>query len=109
MNRYEGMYIFSERVKTDDLDAATNKVREVIEAAGGEIESATRIGKRTFARPLQKQEAGQYAVITFRIGGEKLDDLKARYKLSEEVLRVQFIRLEDEAAPAVAAEEKANG
>ncbi len=100
MNRYEGMFIFTQSVKTDDVDDALVAVRQEIEKLGGSVDSSTRLGKRTFARPLRKQEAGEYAVVNFRLAGGDLDALRARYKLSEQVLRTQFMRLGDRAGEA---------
>jgi hypothetical protein len=39
-------------------------------------------------------------VVHFQLAPEKLDALRARFKLSEVVFRVQFLRLQDQ-APAV--------
>lgn len=107
MNRYEGMFIFSDAVKADDVDDAVAKAREEIEKQGGEVESNTRLGKRSFARTLKKQEAGHYAVITFKLAADKIDTLKARYRLNEQVLRCQIIRLSG--AEMAAAVEKSDG
>ena len=112
MNRYEGMFIFTDLVKTDDVDAAVIAVREEIEKMDGVVEYSTRLGKRAFARPLRKQESGQYAVVTFTCDGTKLTELSRRYNLMEQILRVQFIKLSDEASvpvPAEATSEKSNG
>jgi len=99
------MFILSDVVKADDVDEALNSVRAEIERLGGEVDSMTRLGKRVFARPLKKQEAGQYAVSNFSIEAAKLDALRKRFKLMEEVLRVQFVR----AGGPVPVGEKSNG
>ena len=74
--------------------------------SGGKVESTTRMGRRQFARPMQKQTAGQYMVITFKIDGDKLRALQARFKLIEDIFRVQFIRLPEQQPVAAGAEEK---
>jgi ribosomal protein S6 len=94
------MFIFTDAVKTDDVDAAITAVREEIEKLGGEVEYNTRLGKRTFARPLRKQDAGQYAVVTFAFDGARIAELRSRYKLMEQVLRVQFMKLQEKEAVA---------
>ena len=66
-------------------------MKEELETLGGSIESTTRMGKKTFARPLQKQKAGFYVVMMFKADGTKLDDFKARLKLSTNVFRHQFV------------------
>jgi len=87
---YEGMFIFPESMKDEALDAAVGRVREEIEKFGGKIENVTRLGKRTFARPMKKQKAGQYAVIGFSLSGGKIVELRERLKLSADVFRAQI-------------------
>ena len=76
-------------------------MKEELEKLGGAIESTTRMGKKTFARPLKKQKAGLYVVMMFNIEGTKLDAFKARLKLTTNVFRHQFV----EASEVKAAQE----
>ncbi len=106
MNKYEAMMIFPETLKDEGLDAALEKVKAEIEKAGGRVESTTRLGRRPFARPLDKMESGNYMVVSFHMGGDKISGLLARFKLNEELFRVQIVRapvIKDDkpAAPAV--------
>jgi ribosomal protein S6 len=106
MNTYEALFIFPDHLKDEALDATVNKVRQEIEKSGGKVESTTRMGRRAFARPMQKQTAGHYMVIAFKFDGEKLRALQGRFKLIEEIFRVQFIRLPEQQPVAAGAEEK---
>ena len=96
MKKYEAMIIFRETLKETDWDGAGDGVRAEIEKLGGKLTSSTRLGKREFARPLQKQYSGHYGLIAFRLAGDKVAALQARLKLDERVFRVQVV-----AAPAV--------
>jgi small subunit ribosomal protein S6 len=92
LNRlYEGLFIFPETLDEEGLDQALAGVKEELEKLGGTIESTTRIGKKTFARPLKKQKAGIYVVLMFKAEGDKLDAFKARLKLGTNVFRHQFV------------------
>jgi len=88
---YEGLFIFPEALDEEGLDQSIDRVKEELEKLGGSIESTTRMGKKTFARPLKKQKAGLYVVIMFNIDGAKLDAFKARLKLTSNVFRHQFV------------------
>lgn len=92
MMEYEGMFIFPEDYKDDRMDEALNKVKEEIQALGGQVESVTRIGRRNFARPLNKKTAGQYVVMSVHIDGTRLTELHQHLKLNEDVFRVQFVQ-----------------
>ena len=107
MTKYEALFIFPESLKDEATEAALGKIRAEIEKAEGKVESTTRLGRRPFARPLDKQLAGQYMVVTFEIAGEKIKPLHARFKLNEDIFRVQLVRVpEVEPAAAATAEAK---
>ena len=88
---YEGLFIFPETLDEEGLDQAVGRVKEELEKLGGSVESITRMGKKTFARALQKQKAGLYVVVMFRIDGTKIDAFKLRLKLTTNVFRHQFV------------------
>ena len=96
MNKYEAMIIFRENLKDTDWDGAVEAVRAEIEKLGGKTTSSTRLGKREFARVMQKRESGHYGLIAFQLAGDKVAALQVRLKLDERVFRVQVV-----AAPAV--------
>ena len=96
MNKYEAMIIFRESLKETDWDGAVDAVRTEIEKLGGKLTSGTRLGKRDFARPMQKQQSGHYGLIAFQLAGDQVAALQARLKLDEQVFRVQVV-----SAPAV--------
>ena len=96
MNKYEAMIIFQESLKETEWDGAVEAVRAEIEKLGGKMTSGTRLGKRDFARPMQKQQSGHYGLIAFQLDGDKVAALQARLKLDEQVFRVQVV-----SAPAV--------
>ena len=100
MNKYEAMIIFPESLKEESLDAALDKVVAEIEKIDGKVEAKTRLGRRAFARPMDKQTSGQYMVVTFRLDGGKLAALQARLKLNDEVFRAQFVRVPEVVAAA---------
>ena len=92
---YEGLFIFPEMLDEETLDLAINRVKEELEKLDGSLESTTRMGKKTFARPLKKQKAGYYVVMMFRLDGKKIDTFKQRLKLSTDVFRSQFVVAEE--------------
>ncbi len=90
MNKYEAVFIFPEALK--DVEEALGKVRAEIKKLGGDVDSTTRLGKRAFARRMKKQEGGHYVIMTFQLGADQIKPLLARFKLNEEIFRVQIIR-----------------
>lgn len=88
---YEGLFIFPETLEEAQLDQSIETVKAELEKLGGTLESSTRLGKRSFARPLRKKKGGIYVVIMFRLEGGQIDALKHRLKLSTNVFRAQFM------------------
>lgn len=91
MNKYEALIIFRESLKETEWDGAVEAVRTEIEKLGGTMSSCTRLGKRDFARPMQKQESGHYGLVAFLLAGDKVGALQARLKLNGDVFRVQVV------------------
>lgn len=90
MKKYEGLIILSQPVDEQTLEDKLDKIRAEITKQGGAVEHTTRMGRQTFARRLNKKDAGFYVLITFTIDPDKIAPLRERYKLNEDVFRVQF-------------------
>lgn len=95
MNLYEGLYIFPEGAEEEALEDGVKLAREEIEKLGGAVESVTRLGKRAFARELDRQSSGVFVVILFRLDGDKIKALNARYKLTDKIFRTQIVRVRE--------------
>ena len=95
MKKYDGLYIFAGNAKDDVLENSLAKAVAEIERFGGKIEAQDILGKRTFARPMHKRENGVYALVRFEMDPLKVKDLVNRYRLVEEVLRVQILAVDD--------------
>ncbi len=90
--QYEGLFIFPEALEEAQLDQSIEAVKIELEKLGGMLVSSTKLGKRSFARPLRKKKAGYYVVIMFRLDGEQISALKRRLKLVTDVFRAQFMQ-----------------
>ena len=88
---YEGLFIFPETLEEAQLDQSIETVKDEIEKLGGTLESSTRLGKRSFARPLRKKKGGAYVVVMFRLDGGQIDAFNRRLKLVTNVFRAQFM------------------
>lgn len=92
MNTYEGLFIFPELLNDEELEAARSHVLAEIERHGGKVLGQRKLGRREFARPLGKQRSGVYVRAVFELDGSKVPVLRARYRLSDDVTRVQITR-----------------
>lgn len=95
LNKYEAMFIFPDAFSEEQLDNAVDNVKSEIEKVQGVIESATRLGRRPFAREMAKTHAGQYVVINFQLGGKDVESLKSNLRFNEDIFRMQIFRVEE--------------
>jgi len=92
MNKYEAMFIFPDAFSEEQLEAAVGNIKSEIERVGGTIQSATRMGRRTFAREMAKTQAGHYVVITFSLASQDVESLKSNLRFNEDIFRMQIFR-----------------
>ena len=107
MKKYDGLYIFAGNAKDDVLEASLTKAVAEIERFGGKVELQEILGKRTFARPMHKRENGVYAIVRFELDPAKVTELVNRYRLVEEVFRVQILAVDDRREAKLAAQREA--
>jgi ribosomal protein S6 len=102
------LYIFAGTAKEDVLDKQIDKARGEITRLSGNVLSTEVLGKKTFARPMRKRENGVYVKIRFELDPAQVSALKGRYRLAEEVFRVQILAVDErrEALLAKQAEER---
>lgn len=99
MKKYEVMYIFPESLKDDTLESTLQAVLEDVKRAGGEVKDVKPLGKRAFARTMKKQEAGHFVQATVLLDPGQVSALQARYRLNENLFRVQIVTPQDLQAP----------
>ena len=95
MKKYDGLYIFAGSAKEDVLDKQIDKARGEITRLSGNVLSTEVLGKRTFARPMHKRDNGVYVKVRFELDPAQIQALKGRYRLTEEVFRVQILAVDD--------------
>jgi len=108
MKKYDALYIFAGTAKEDTLDEQLAKALAEITRLGGVVESQTVLGKRTFAHPMRKRESGVYAEVRFQFDPLKVSELVNRYKLVEEVFRVQILAVDERREAKLAAQAEAS-
>lgn len=97
MNRYEAMVILPESLTEDEIEQGLDRLTQAVKAQGGEAGKASRMGRKTFARPMKKQTVGEYALLRFEMDGEKVDPFIKSLKLDEAIFRIQVSRLPEAA------------
>ena len=104
MKKYDALYIFVGIAKDDALEACLEKALAEVEKRGGKILERVSLGRRAFSRPMKKRDSGVYVKVRFEIDPAQLEDLVKRYRLVEEVFRVQILAVDDRRESKIAQE-----
>ena len=104
MKKYDALYIFVGIAKDDALEACLEKALAEVEKRGGNILEKVSLGRRAFSRPMKKRDSGVYVKVRFEIDPAQLEDLVKRYRLVEEVFRVQILAVDDRRESKIAQE-----
>ena len=104
MKKYDALYIFVGIAKDDVLEAHLEKALAEVTRLGGNVLEKVQLGKRVFSRPMKKRDSGVYVKVRLELDPAKVDELVKRYKLVEEVFRVQILAVDDRREAKIATE-----
>jgi len=96
---YEVLFIVRPDLDDDKVQEVVKRVNTLIERAGGAAERTNLWGKRKLAYEVKHQKEGSYILQDFRIPPERIPELEAALKITEEVLRHLIVRRPEKAAP----------
>jgi small subunit ribosomal protein S6 len=95
LRKYDALLILPVALDDDAIDKALERLRNEIVKLEGTVSDAKPMGRRAFARPLKKKEAGVYVTMAFELDPSRIDALIARLKLNEDLFRLQILRHEE--------------
>jgi small subunit ribosomal protein S6 len=94
---YEVLYIVRADLEDEKVQEVVKRVNTLIEKSGGTTARTNLWGKRRLAYEVKHQSEGSYVLQDFEIAQERLPELEAALKISEEVLRHLIVRKPDKA------------
>ncbi len=100
MNFYENIVILDPALAEEDIEAASQKIKDLIARSEGELLKEDRWGRRKLAYELNKRSQGYYILFTFKAVPSFIKKLEELYKVYDPVFKYMIIRLEK---PQVAA------
>jgi small subunit ribosomal protein S6 len=99
---YEVLYIVRADLDDEKVQDAVRRVNTLIERSGGTIERTNLWGKRKLAYEVKHQKEGSYVLQDFQLNPDRVPELEASLKITEEVLRHLIVRKPEKAAPVTA-------
>jgi small subunit ribosomal protein S6 len=93
-NVYEGMFILDSNRYGRDPETVSGQIPAMIEKLGGEILISRLWEERRLAYPIKGQRKGTYWLMYFRLDSSRLVDLRRQCQITEDILRVMFLKVE---------------
>lgn len=87
MRKYELMYIIRPDLEEAQVEAAIEKVKDVIGKNGGAITSHDVKGKRRLAYEINKFRDGIYVLVNFEAPAGVVEELDRIIKINDEIIR----------------------
>lgn len=93
MRKYELMTVFS--TENDKFKAGSDAVRAVLAEFGSTIEEEKSYGDRDLPYAINKQKRGRFVLFVVSANPAKISDIKNQFKLTKDLLKYLFVRLDD--------------
>jgi len=106
---YEVLYIVRADFDDEKVQDAVKRVNTLIERSGGSAERTNLWGKRKLAYEVKHQKEGAYVLQDFQLEPERVPELEAGLKITEEVLRHLIVRKPEKAAVTAVAPPPTDG
>jgi small subunit ribosomal protein S6 len=103
---YEGMFILDSNRFGRDPETVSGQIPAMIEKLGGEMLVSRLWEERRLAYPVKGQRKGTYWLTYFRLDSLKLGDLKRQCQITDDILRVLFLRVDPRIVDALVAHAK---
>jgi small subunit ribosomal protein S6 len=102
-NVYEGMFILDSNRFGRDAEAVSGQVPAMIQKLGGEMLVSRLWEERRLAFPIKGHRRGAYWLTYFRLDSDKLSDLKRQCRITEDIVRTLFLKVEPRIVDALVA------
>ena len=102
MKKYEAIFILDIRKVDDEGKGFSEEFGKNLESWGGKLVEANPMGRKQFAREINKRKAGIYSDYLFELDPLKVAQLRTQYKLDERLIRLMIVNFErPEGVPAI--------
>ncbi len=105
-NVYEGMFILDSGRFGRDPETVSNQIPAMIEKLGGEMLVSRLWEERRLAYPINGQRKGTYWLSYFRLDSGKLGDLRRQCQITDDILRMLFLKVDPRIVDALVAHAK---
>lgn len=100
VREYETIYVLSPTTQKEASDKVASRVTEVLAREGGTLTLVENWGRRQLAYPVSKHRRGVYVYLKYTGGGAAVAELERNFRMLDEVLKFQTVKVRDDVDPA---------
>lgn len=93
MKKYELMTIYP--LEDEKSKKGAEDVKSTLTKFGAEIESEKVFGDRDLTYEIKKNRKGHFVLITMKLDPAKLVEIDKEFKINQNILKYQFVKLND--------------
>jgi small subunit ribosomal protein S6 len=98
LREYEVIYILRPDVSKETAEKVAVRVSDVVSRMGGKLTRIENWGRRPLAYEINHSRRGLYVYLTYQGDGALVAELERNFRLLDEVVRFQTVKIGDEAA-----------
>jgi small subunit ribosomal protein S6 len=95
LSTYELMYIVSPELEEEDLRALVTRIGQMITDGGGQVLRVESWGRKRLAYQIRRFREGHYILAYIELDPGAVSQLRARFALTEEIIRYLLLRTDD--------------
>ena len=99
MHLYELMFIIDSDLDDETVQNVVAGVKDILSAAGGEVQEERLMGRRRLAYPVQKKTEGLFTLIHFQGPPTGIGEINRALTINDQVLRHLLIRAQPHSLP----------
>ncbi len=92
---YEAMFIVDASKGGSEFPDVVRLIAEILTRYEGQIERIEKWDERKFAYPIKNVKRGIYILVYFRVDGDAIAEIRRGVELSEDLLRVLILAVEE--------------
>ena len=105
VREYESIYVMRPDVAREGAERVSQRVQEVMTREGAKLSLVETWGRRSLAYKVNKHRHGIYVYLRFLAGGTTVSELERNFRLLDEVIKFQTVKIGDVEGEVVIAEE----
>ena len=91
MRNYEGVFIISPDLSTENAKGIVTQIQELVSKNGGRVDGIQEWGKKRLAYKIKKKQEGNYVIMNFQIDSKQSKKLDQALRMNDHLLRFLLV------------------